>query len=344
MRCSLLFILSCTSAAADGGIVFGADRLLTDPAFASWLRNRTVGVISNPTGTLSSLTHVVDALLPLANSSANASSPGVVGGPFELRCVFGPEHGFRGDAQAGQGGSSYVDGRTGLPVYAAYAQTVPQLAALVAASGVDTLVFDIQDIGARFYTYVWALFDLMRAGAAAAANASAAGTPLASLRFIVLDRPNPLGGARAAGPMLRAEYQSGVGGAPIPLQHGMTVGELARLFNGHFLPQPAYGGAALADLRVVPALGWARGDATGHCGRRGAAPAVPPPQPAAAVVSLGIGAHPWIPPSPNMPSCATATVYPGLGLFEATNVSVGAPAAAVAAAAACCGSPRPSRC
>ena len=141
--CRILLIAWLACGARASGIVFGADRLLMEPSYASWLRNRTVGVISNPTGTTRDLTHIVDALLPLATNT----SGGVVGGAFDLKCVFGPEHGFRGDAQAGDGGSSYVDARTGLPVYAAYSLTVPQLAAMVTAAGVDTLVFDIQDIG-----------------------------------------------------------------------------------------------------------------------------------------------------------------------------------------------------
>ena len=141
----------------DNAMLFvGADQIL-EPAFAPLLADRNIGVISNPTGVTRNLTHLVDLLHVHAESTGN----------FELRCVFGPEHGFRGDEQAGQGGSFVIDGRTGLKVYSAYSQSVQQLASLITATGIDTLVFDIQDVGVRFYTFIWTMFDMMRAAAIA---------------------------------------------------------------------------------------------------------------------------------------------------------------------------------
>ena len=294
----LSLLLFFVGAAEPVSVAVGADRIL-DRDFEELLRNRTIGVISNPTGVTRNLTHVVDLLHARATIS----------GAFSIRCVFGPEHGFRGDQQAGQGGSTHLDGRTGLPVYAAYGHTVEELARTINATGIDTLIFDIQDIGVRFYTFIWTMFDMMRAAAMAD---SLQRSPRAPTRFVVLDRPNPLGGSHASGPMLRAPaFLSGVGGAPIPLLHGMTIAELASLFNDKFLPLPSFGGRALDDLRVVPMRGWTRGT---HCSAACSG---------AHSVAAGVDDLLFVAPSPNMPTCAVATVYPGMGLFEGTTLSEG---------------------
>ena len=240
---------------------------------ADWsvLRGQRVGVITNPTGVVqSTLASIVDAM--------------VSSGHVEVAAVFGPEHGFRGTAQAGASEDTYVDERTGVTVYDAYGADAAKFAALYAASGVETVVFDIQDVGARFYTYIWTLYQAMIA-------ASRAG-----LRFVVLDRPNPTGGA-ARGPVLRPGFTSGVGQDAIAQAHGMTVGEVARFFDGEFLPGLA--GRRLPDLHVVRVQGW-RADMLYE--------------------DTGL---PWILPSPNMPSPTTALLYPGTCLFEATNLSEG---------------------
>jgi uncharacterized protein YbbC (DUF1343 family) len=230
------------------------------------LRGQKVGIVANPTAIVRDLTHEVDVM--------HAS------GAVDLAAAFGPEHGFRGSAQAGGSEGSYKDPRTGIPVYDAYAKTAEQIAADFTKSGIDTVVFDIQDVGARFYTYVWTMYDCMRAAI------------LAGKRFVVLDRPNPLGGTQATGPVLHPEYASGVGKEPISQQHGMTVGELALLFDGEFL-----GGKA--KPQVVKMSGWRRGTWYEETGL------------------------PWVMPSPNMPTVDTAFVYPGMGMFEAVNLSEG---------------------
>jgi uncharacterized protein YbbC (DUF1343 family) len=227
------------------------------------LRGRRVGLITNMTGADSALRSDVDLL---------ARHPG-----FELVALFGPEHGVRGDVQAGEQVDSSRDPVTGLPVYSLYGQTREPTPAMLA--GVDMLVFDIQDVGARFYTYPYTLAGAMRA-------ARRAGIPI-----VVLDRPEPLGGERVEGPVLEPEFASFVGLFPIPLRHGMTLGELAGLFNDAF--------GIGAQLQVVPMQGWRRGE-----------------EPLRASL-------PWIPPSPNMPTPDTALVYPGTGLFEGTNLSEG---------------------
>ncbi|MFY1676237.1 exo-beta-N-acetylmuramidase NamZ family protein [Streptomyces sp. WMMC905] len=230
------------------------------------LDGQRFGLVTNHTGVTSRLRHIVDVL----NADERA----------DLVAVFGPEHGFRGTAQAGDSEGRFEDPATGLPVYDTYRRSGPALAEIFTASGVDTVVFDIQDVGARFYTYIWTLYDCMEAAG------------LAGKRFVVLDRPNPISGRAALGPVLRPQFASFVGRRPIPQVHGMTVAELALLFAGEFLGEPP-------ELRTVPMSGWRRRDFPSDTGL------------------------PWVPPSPNMPTPATALAYAGTCLFEGTNLSEG---------------------
>jgi uncharacterized protein YbbC (DUF1343 family) len=229
-----------------------------------------VGVIANPTSVLPDLRHEVDVM--------------AASGEVDLVAVFGPEHGFRGTAQAGGSQGFYVDERTGLPVYDTYTRSPQQLADIFTQSTVDTVLFDIQDAGTRYYTYIWTMYDSM------------AGAALAGKRFVVLDRPNPLGGLAVRGPVLTPEFATFVGRHEISQQHGMTIGELARLFNAEFLPREF---GRRANLDVVAMTGWHRADTYERTGL------------------------PWILPSPNMPTVDTATVYPGTGMIEGTNLSEG---------------------
>lgn len=253
-------IATASPAAATPRVRTGLDRLV-ESRFAT-LAGQRVGVISNPTGVDQRYRHLVD----LMHGS----------GRVDIAGVFGPEHGFRGSAQAGGSEGTGIDARTGLTVYDAYGATQAKWEQLYATAGVDTVVFDIQDVGARFYTYIWTLYDALVAAARA------------RLRFVVLDRPNPVGG-RAYGPMMTTPYTSGVGKKEIVQQHGMTVGELARFYNGEFLPTEA---GAQARLEVIACRGW-------H-GRLMAS-------------DTGV---PWVLPSPNMPTPDTALVYPGTCMFE----------------------------
>ena len=196
------------------------------------LRGQKVGIVTNPTGVLPDLTHEVDVM---------AASDQV-----DLVAVFGPEHGFRGTAQAGGSEGSYVDERTGLTVYDTYLKSGDALADIVRRSGVDTMVFDIQDAGARFYTYIWTMYDCMVAAA------------VTGKRFVVLDRPNPTTGRTPRGPVLDRAFATFVGRREICQQHGMTVGELALLFDAEFLPdetdQPLRG-RRRADAWLGPPAG-----------------------------------------------------------------------------------------
>jgi uncharacterized protein YbbC (DUF1343 family) len=234
------------------------------------VRGEKVGIITNPTGVTRDMVHQVDVM---------AASDQV-----HLAAVFGPEHGFRGTAQAGGSEGFYTDERTGLPVYDTYLKSGQPLADILARSGVDTVLFDIQDAGARFYTYIWTLYDAMEAAA------------MSGKRFVVLDRPNPLSGRAATGPVLQPAFATFIGRKAIPQQHGMTVAELAWLFNDQFLPAAV---GTKVDLRMVRMTGWERDE-----------------------LYADSGLH-WVLPSPNMPTPTTALVYPGTGMFEGTNLSEG---------------------
>ncbi|MFD1718302.1 exo-beta-N-acetylmuramidase NamZ domain-containing protein [Georgenia deserti] len=245
-------------------LTLGVEALLED---LEPLRGQRVGLITNPTGVTQDLTHVIDALVA-----------GQESGGYEVTALYGPEHGVRGGVPAGEYVESYTDERTGLPVYSLYGETRKPTAEMLA--NVDVLLFDIQDIGARFYTYIWTMYYAMEA---AAENGTG---------FMVLDRPNPLGD-HMAGPVLDyPELSSFVGLREIPLQHGMTVGELARYFNGELLETPV-------DLEVVEMSGYSADDIVEEWD------------------------HPWVLPSPNIPTRATALAYPGTGLIESINVSEG---------------------
>jgi len=228
------------------------------------LRGRRVGVVSNPASVDGSFRHLVDRV---------AEVPGAT-----LAAIFGPQHGFRSDVQDNMIETPHADDvRRGVPIYSLYSETREPTAQMLA--GLDLLVVDLQDVGARIYTYIYTMANCLRAARRH------------GLKVVVCDRPNPIGGCEIEGPMLHPGYESFVGLFPIPMRHGMTIGELARLFNEHF--------AIGADLEVVRMEGWTRDqyfDATGL---------------------------PWVMPSPNMPTLDSAIVYPGTVLFEGTMLSEG---------------------
>lgn len=256
------------AAATDTPVRTGAQRLVAE-RFAP-LDGMRVGLVTNHTARVDTAdggpAHLIDRL---------HEAPNVIVG-----ALFGPEHGIRGDAEAGAGVSGGRDATTNAPVYSLYGSakkpTQRQL------RGLDALVFDMQDVGARFYTYISTMGYAMEA-------AAEAGIP-----FIVLDRPNPIGD-RAEGFVLDPRHESFVGLYPIPVAHGLTVGELAQMIAGEgWRP-----GLSTLDLRIVEMTGYRRGmpwEATGL---------------------------PWVPPSPNVPDVETARVYPGTALFEGTTASEG---------------------
>ncbi|MGD9501526.1 MAG: exo-beta-N-acetylmuramidase NamZ domain-containing protein [Methyloceanibacter sp.] len=241
-------------------MLLGSERLLA----SSRLDGSRVGVLANPASIDHDFRHIVDAL---------AASP-----KWTLTAIFGPQHGFRSDLQDNMIETPHAeDARRKVPIFSLYSETREPTPAMLDL--IDVLVIDIQDVGARIYTFIYTMANCLAA-------AARKGLPV-----IVCDRPNPIGGVAVEGPMLERGYESFVGQYPIPMRHGMTVGELARFFNErHGLG---------ATLEVVPMEGWSRGmywDETGL---------------------------PWVMPSPNMPTLDTALVYPGTVLFEGTMLSEG---------------------
>lgn len=250
-----------TAQARAGRVVPGLDVLLGPKR--GLLAGKRVGLITNPTGVTVKLESAIDRMAQARD--------------FKLAALFGPEHGVRGDAQAGAAVADRMDARTGLPAYSLYGTTRKPTPAMLA--GLDVLVFDIQDIGARFYTYPWTLALVMQAAREA------------GMGVIVADRPNPIGGIRVEGPVLDPALASFVGAYPIPIRHGMTLGELALMMNTDF--------GIGCDLTVVTCTNWRRPDDATQTGL------------------------PWVPPSPNMPTIDTAFIYPGTCLIEGTNLSEG---------------------
>lgn len=231
---------------------------------ASRLDGRRVGLLANPASVDEAFRHVVDVVVSL---------PGVT-----LAAVFGPQHGFRSDVQDNMVETDHARHAVlDIPVHSLYGETREPTSAMLA--GLDLLVIDLQDVGTRVYTYIHTMANCLRACGAQ------------DVPVIVCDRPNPVGGVAVEGPMLEPGFESFVGLFPVPLRHGLTIGEMARLTNETF--------GLGATLEVLPMEGWHREmchDTTGL---------------------------PWILPSPNLPTLDSAIVYPGMVLFEGTNLSEG---------------------
>jgi len=243
----------------------GADLLLSRDFYL--IEGKRIGLVTNHSALLSDGRHLADAL------SQNSRTRLVV--------LFGPEHGIRGDAPDGHIVQHGRDSSTGLPVYSLYGKINKPTDEML--KDVDILIFDIQDVGARFYTFESTMMLAMEAAAEH------------KIPYLVLDRPNPIRGVQAEGPIRADSLKSFVGWVPIPITHGMTIGELATMVNG----EGWLAGGVKADLHVVRMQGWNRTMWYDETGLR------------------------WIKPSPNMATLRTATVYPGTCLLEGTNVAEG---------------------
>ncbi|MFW6171808.1 MAG: exo-beta-N-acetylmuramidase NamZ domain-containing protein, partial [Planctomycetota bacterium] len=228
------------------------------------LEGRKVGLITNQTGVARDGTHTLELL----------HKSDVV----DLVALFSPEHGLKGKLEVARVADFQHQG-LGLPVYSLYGKVRRPTSKMLA--GLDTLVFDIQDIGTRFYTYISTMGHAMEAAAAEEEG----------IRFVVLDRPNPINGVDVSGPMLDPGRESFVAFHRLPIRHGMTVGELAMLFNDKLNLE--------LDLQVIRLQGWRRNDFYDATGLK------------------------WVNPSPNMRNLTEAILYPGIGLLETTNLSVG---------------------
>jgi uncharacterized protein YbbC (DUF1343 family) len=241
----------------------GIERLLDGPD-RSLIAGKRIGLVCNPASVDSRLVHAADRFAG--------------GGEWTLTALFGPQHGFRSDLQENMIESPHArDAKRRVPVHSLYSETREPTREMLA--DVDVLVIDLQDVGTRIYTYIYTMANCLRAARAH------------GVRVVVCDRPNPIDGNEVEGAALDPDYRSFVGQFAIPMRHGLTIGEAARLFNDHF--------GINAAVDVVPMDGWRRAmwfDETGL---------------------------PWVLPSPNIPTLDTATVYPGAVLFEGTLLSEG---------------------
>jgi uncharacterized protein YbbC (DUF1343 family) len=245
-------------------VTVGAEALAAS-RFAA-LEGKRVGLITNQTG-LVGREHLADLLSRAPN--------------LKLAAIFAPEHGFRGQAEAGAAVRGGIDPNTGVAIHSLYGASRRPTPAML--GNVDVLVFDIQDVGVRFYTYISTMGLAMQAAAGA------------RIPFVVLDRPNPLGGAYVSGFVLEAPLRSFVGEYPIPIVHGLTVGELAHMIRG----EKWLGGLDALELKVVPMQGWQRAMRWPETGRT------------------------WVATSPNIPTFEAALVYPGMGLVGESEVNEG---------------------
>ena len=240
----------------------GIEQLLADPP--AWLKGRRLGLLCNPASVDRRFRHARDLLAQRF--------------PGALRALFSPQHGFFAEKQDNMVESAdMTDPVLGLPVFSLYGATRVPSAEMF--SEIDALLVDLQDVGTRVYTFIYTLSYCME-------TARDCGR-----QVVVLDRPNPVGGTAVEGNLLAAECSSFVGRFPMPMRHGLTIGELARVFNGRF--------GIGCDLKVIAMAGWKRSMLFGDTGL------------------------PWVAPSPNLPTPVAALVYPGQVLWEGTNVSEG---------------------
>ena len=259
------YLLSFNLFAQQVNISVGADVLVSDSL--NLIQNKRVGIVTNHSAILINGTHLVDTLTKLEN--------------ITVTTLFGPEHGIRGNAPDGNVINDGIDSKTGMPVYSLYGKIRKPTKEML--QNVDILIFDIQDIGARFYTFISTLYYTLEA---AAEN---------NIPIIVLDRPNPINGITVDGPIREDKFKSFVAIAPIPIQHGMTIGELANMFNN----EKWLKNGVIANLTVIKMKDWKRDYLFSDCNL------------------------PWVVPSPNIPDLETAIIYPGMCLLEGVNVSEG---------------------
>ena len=259
---ALFYLAPCAAGTLPAAHVVLGDEVFLQSAWRD-LHGRCVGIITNQTGVTSQLVNIVDAV---------RKNPQIC-----VKAIYSPEHGLRGDRPAGAYVSSYTDERTGLPVYSLYGPQKHPTANML--QGVDVLLFDIQDVGARPYTYISTMAYAMQAAREF------------NKEIWVLDRPNPIGGTMVEGPVLDPQFKSFIGLYPIAMRHGMTVGELAGLFNDRF--------GIGAKLRVIKMSGWHRSMLWRDTGLQ------------------------WVQTSPNIPEWSTAVVYPCAGLVDNVGLNGG---------------------
>lgn len=244
----------------------GIENLLSSEI--SVLKNKRIAVVCNQSSVLTDYHHILFTLMDLQESSQ-----------FKIVGAFGPQHGIWGHTQDNMiEWRSYKDNRFPFPFYSLYGERrdIPE----ELLNDFDVILFDIQDVGARYYTFIWSLAQIMKS------------IQDTDIELIVTDRPNPINGIDVEGPVLKEEFTSFVGLHPLPIRHGMTIGEIANYLHREYYPS--------VKLSVIPMTGWDRNQYLDHYSN-----------------------YPWVFPSPNMPTIDTAVVYPGMCLLEGTNISEG---------------------
>lgn len=259
-----LLLISIKTYPQELNVLAGADILISENL--DLLKGRSIGIISNQTGVLKNGTHIADTLMNISG--------------IKVKALFGPEHGFKGNTADGAILNDTTD-ETGVKVFSLYGKIRKPTPKML--KGVDLLIFDMQSVGVRFYTFISTMYYSLEA---AAEN---------NIPILVLDRPNPIGGVKVDGPVVAKGLESFVGIAPIPIQYGMTIGELAQLFN----EEKMLNNGVKANLTVIKLKNWKREYFYDNTGLN------------------------WIPTSPNIPNLETAIVYPGACLLEGTNISEG---------------------
>ena len=242
-------------------VILGCQNIFNEES--NLINGKRIGLITNHSG--------VDPLMSATADKLYSNND------CDLIALFGPEHGIRGFAQDGEKITTFNDPHTGIPVYSLYGDTKQPSCRML--TGIERMLFDIQDVGTRFYTFLYTMSMSMEACA------------VNNIPFIVLDRPNPIGGTICSGNILDPKFASFVGRYPIAIRYGLTIGELAKLFNNEF--------DIGVDLHIVQMKNWKRHFYWSDC------------------------KLPWVPPSPNMPTFETSLIYPGTCFFEGTNISEG---------------------
>ena len=256
-------VFSCGQSLQDKEILFGSDVLIKEKI--KMLDGKRIGVVSNKNSVMRNGVHLIDTLLSLG---------------INVNAIYSLEHGFKQEFADGVIINIPSKDFKKIPVHSLYGETKKPTVEML--EDVDLILFDIQDVGARFYTYISSMFYILQA---AAEN---------NINVVILDRPNPLGGERVEGPVLIDDYKSFIGIAPIPILHGMTIGELAILFTSE-----NYIASSSPEVEIINMKGWKRKNYWDDLNLT------------------------WLPTSPNIPSFETALVYPGTCLLEGTNISEG---------------------
>ena len=350
----ILTLVKCRSTSNINNIIRFGNQLLRDNNYEDLIGER-VGILSNPSGVFpDTLQHIVDNMYQYQQQEYINTNTNL----WSLVAIFSPEHGFRGEKQAETGDPDvYIDETTGLPVYSAYSLTEIELSDIFIKQNITMLVVDMQDVGVRLYTFIWTMYDMMNATKIATETVTKSETETKSMKFLVLDRPNPIGGDLVEGPLIDMECcASGYGKVPITHIHGMTIGELGLFFYHRYLSNNTSTDSALFDLNLDLNMDLSTGDKSSKSSKSVAYSNYNTDgyengggygyyikrmdgyrrsdKWSDMMIHRGSSSSdsgrsrssftlPWVPPSPNIPTPTTALAYPSTCFLEATTVAEG---------------------